>query len=220
MNSLFAKLFPKKEITLSADQTGVHPATLNWFIHALINDVGHNEWIRMTKEEQEIYDKDHPHNKGYPFKVVTYPIPRGKSIILKDSTTHTITCDSEETRNLLIEMVRSYDDIEKKYYHLLHENASKEWHNASELLPISSASSASSIRGPRIFFVSSPELCYVNGGTALGMEHEGKWYVFLNGKKIEHKVTHYRLLPPHPLFKVPPYEEVKAEVERLRKEMA
>ena len=167
----------------------------------------------MTKGEQEQYDKQHPHNKGYPYKVVTSPIPKGKDIILKDSTTHTIRCDSEFTRNLIIEMARGYDKLEKENAYLQRENAAKQWHEVKELPPISPASS---IRGPRIFFVSSPELCYGNGGTSLGMESEGKWFVFLNGKKIQHKVTHYRLLPPRPQFDVPEYTTVQAEVERLK----
>ena len=58
--------------------------SLNWFIHVLINNVGCNKWIKMSKEEQIEYDKTHSHNRGYPYKVVTYPIPAGKDIILKD----------------------------------------------------------------------------------------------------------------------------------------
>lgn len=217
MKSWFKKLFgslaePILE-PIPANETGVSLPALNWFIHVLINNVGYNEWIRMTAEEQKKYDATHPHNKGYPYKVVTHPIPPGKDIVLKDSTTHTISCDSVETRNMLIEMARAYDKMEKEYYYLCAMNASEPWHEISELKPISPASS---IRGPRIFLVSSPELCYVNGGIALGMEDEGTWYVFLNGKKVEHKVTHYRRLPPHPLFKLPEYEDVKVEVERLR----
>jgi len=213
MKSWFKKIFSSRKESVPVNETGIHPATLNWFIHVLIKNVGYNEWIRMTREEKKKYNKDHPYDKGYPYKVVTHPIPKGKDIILKDSKTYTINCDSEETRNMIIEMAKSYDALERKYCYLSCENAAIKWHKVSELRPISRASS---IRGPRIFFVASPELCYVNGGTAMGMENEGKWYVFLDGKKIEHKVTHYRLLPPRPTFEVPPYELVEAEVERLK----
>lgn len=207
-------MFVSQKKYISSNETGISLTTLNWFIHVLINDIGYHTWVKMTSEEQAEHDEQFPFDRGYPYKVVQYPIPKGQDIILKDGKTHTISCDSEETRNMIIEMARSYDALEKKYHYSLGENASTQWHEVRELRPISPASS---IRGPRTFLVSSPELCYViNGGISLGIENKGKWYVVLNGKQVEHKVTHYRSLPPHPLFQVPPYEDVKEEVERLK----
>lgn len=194
------------------EETGVDAPALNWFIHVLIENVGYNKWVKMTRAEQEKYDRDCPYNAGYPYKVVTSPIPEGKDIVLKDSGTYTIRCDSEHTRNLIIEMARSYDELERKYHYSLRENSSETWHAASELKSIPFYSS---FRGPRTFLVTSPELCFV-GGIALGMENEGKWYVLHGEQKVEHKVTHYRHLPPHPFLHIPDYEEIKTEVERLR----
>lgn len=207
--------FKKKIKNKAPEETGIDLPALNWFIHVLIKNVGYNKWVRMTKEEQERYDKEHPYNAGYPYKVVTDPIPPGKDIVLKESGTHTISCDSEYTRNLIIEMARAYDALERKYHYVLQDRQADEWHEVKELKPIPPHSS---FRGPRLFLVSSPVLCYVCGGLTLGMEYEGKWYIFLEGTKIEHAVTHYRHLPPRPLFQLPDYELVKAEAERLRNE--
>lgn len=212
MKNWLKKTFGKQ---LPPEETGIELPTLNWFIHVLIENVGCVNWVRMTKEEQEKHDLERPYNAGYPYKVVTTPIPKGKDIVLKCSGTYTIKCDSEHTRNMIIEMARAYDALERNYRYVLGENASEKWHPVYDLKPIPSCSS---FRGPRQFFVTSPELCYVNGGVCMGMEHEGKWYVFIDGKKIEHKPTHYRRLPPHPVFNLPEYEDVKTEVERLRKE--
>src|SRR5690348_10622765 len=91
------RLVPQKkqeEQLTPVSNTGITLPTFNWFKHVLIKNVGYNEWVRMTKEEQENYDKEHPYNAGYPYKVITYPIPAGKDIILKDSNTYTIKCDS------------------------------------------------------------------------------------------------------------------------------
>lgn len=210
------KFFMKKVEKKKPEETGVHPATLNWFIGALIDNVGSVKWVRMTKEEQSKYDKEHSHNVGYPYKVVQSPIPPGKNIVIKESGTIRINCDSEATRNLIIEMARAYDELEKKYHHSLHENAASEWHKVEELPPHSRCSSSHE-RG-RIFLVSSPVLPYVTGGWTLGFRDGKKWYVLIDGKEIEHPVTHFRRLPPHPQntnsYK---YEDIREEAEKLRK---
>lgn len=215
MRRWFKNIFEKEK---APEETGIPIYTLNWFIHTLIENVGRVKWVRRTKEEQIKYDKENPHNAGYPYRVVQLPIPPGKDIVLKESGTYKIKCDSEFTRNLIIEMARSYDELERKYYHSLRENATTEWHKIEELPPHSS-SSAFHERG-RIFFVTSPTLCWVGGGTMLGFRDGNKWYVKWGNKNIEHAVTHYRLLPPHPHnTKETKYEDIKDEANRLRKEL-
>jgi len=200
------------------EETGIDLPALNWFIHVLINNVGYNKWIRMSKEEQKKYDEEHPYNAGYPYKVITYPIPSGKDIVLKESGKYTIQCDSEYTRNLIIEMARAYDKLEKEYYYNLQEKASEKWHKIEELPPHSPASSFHE-RG-RMFLVFSPILCYVNGGQCLGFRDGKKWYIIWNGKEIEcPSITHYRLLPPNPLIKLTEYKTVKEQVEKIRNQI-
>ena len=197
------------------DDNKVELYSLYWFIHALIDNVGYNKWVKMSKKEQVEYDKTHPHNKGYPYKVVTYPIPAGKDIVLKDDDTFKISCNSEYTRDLIIGMARAYDLIEHELHYLQHEKCADSWHTIDELPP-HSRFSAFHERGRR-FLVFSPTLCYVNGGICFGFRDGEKWYIILNGKEIEHKVTHYRHLPPRPNITLPPYEEVKNEAEKLCK---
>jgi len=208
--NLFKKFFKEREAC-----NKVELYSLNWFIHVLINNVGYNKWVRMSKKEQIEYDKTNPHNKGYPYKVITYPIPKGKDIILKDDGTFKISCNSEYTRNLIIEMARSYDSMEHELRYLQHEKCADSWHTIDELPPHSMASSFHE-RGRR-FLVFSPTLCYVNGGICFGFRDGEKWYIILNGKEVEHKVTHYRHLPPRPNITLPSYEEVKNEAEKLCK---
>lgn len=212
MKNWFKKQFAAEP--KNPDETGIPIYSLNWFIHVLIKNVGQVKWIRMTPAEQEKHDKEKPYNAGYPYKVITLPIPEGKDIVLKDDGKIKIHCDSERTRNFIIEMARSYDQLEKLYHYSIHDRKSDPWLEADKLGPIPMFSS---FRGPRTFLVFSPTLCYVNGGINFGMEYEGKWYIFLNGQKVEHKVTHYKHLPPRPLMELPEYETVKEEAERLRK---
>ena len=112
-------------------------------------------------------------------------------------------------------MARSYDELEKKYNFHLGEKASETWHKIEELPPHSLASSFRE-RG-KMFLVSSPVLCYVTGGIALGFRDGKKWYIIHKGKEIECPITHFRYLPPRHLFEVPKYDEVKEQVKEILK---
>ena len=200
------------------DETGVDLPALSWFIHVLIENVGYNKWVKKSKEEQEEYDKEHPYDAGYPYKVITYPIPPGKDIVLKCSRTFTIRCDSEYTRNMIIEMARECDKLRNKNRYLHHEKAAETWHKIEELPPHPSYLSWHE-RG-RLFYVFSPVLCYVNGGSCLGFRDGKKWYAIMDGKEIEcPSITHFRELPPNPLVELPKYETVKNQVEKIKKQL-
>jgi hypothetical protein len=187
--------------------------SLNWFISCLIENVGENIWINKTKEELE---KDKKQGIDYPYKVIHKPIPKGKDIVLKCSRTYTIKCDSEETRQLIVDMATAYDQLERKYYHLCHEFRASEWHLISELPPHFGGSSIS--EDSRRYLVYGPELRYI-GAPHWGFRRNGEWYLDINGKEIKYTPTHFRFAPPIPNEKAKPYEEVRLEVERLRKEL-
>src|SRR5687767_8136375 len=114
---------------------------LNWFIHALIENVGENTWVEMSDEE--LAKQKTLTGSDYPFKVVTKPIPSGKAIVLKDSRTYTITCDSRETRDLIVGMANAYDELERKYRHGCWEDHASEWHPVGDLRPHFKGSSIS-----------------------------------------------------------------------------
>lgn len=179
----------------------------NWFVHVLAENVGKVTWRRKTKEERcnPILCRD------YPYMAVEHPIPEGKDIILKDSETYTIKCDSEFTRNLIIKLAKEYIVLEKENRYLHRESSSENWIPIEVLRPHSTCSSR------RDFYealVTSPELAFI-GGTHMGYRRDGKWYALIGKEYIEHKVTHYRNLPPSLNFDIP-YENMKDEVERLR----
>jgi hypothetical protein len=192
--------------------TQVDLPALNWFIHVLKENVGHCQWVKMTKEELEKSKKQT--GSDYPYKVIEHPIPPGKDIILEKGD-HVIKCDSEWTRNLIVELARAYDRLEREHTHICREKCSEEWHKIEELPPHSKASSFHE-RG-RIFLVWSPVLDYVKG-SCFGCRDGDKWFIKVDGKDVEHPVTHYRHLPPKPMCDTVPYEQVKDEVERLRTE--
>lgn len=185
---------------------------LNWLIHVLAEDVGQVEWVRMTEKEQETYDKEHPHNAGYPFKVVRHPIPKGKTIVLKEDGKTVIDCDSESTRDLIIHLAIEYINIESDRRRLQQEKRYDTWHKIEDLPPHSPVSSAPDHYTCLVY---SPILPYVNGGVTMGFRAKGKWYIVINGKEIEHPVTHYRSLPPNPVPTVD-YKTVETEVNKLR----
>ena len=199
---------------------------LNWLIDVLANNVGKVKWVKMTKEEQLEYDKKCSYNAGYPYKVVKYPIPEGKKIILKDSEKYIIKCESEDTRNLLIQLAIEYKNIEHERNYFKAEKRYDKWQEIKELPPHFSYLSSPERKGP--FLVYSPILPYVNGGVTLGFRtgrkkvdgldngSDEKWFILIDGKEIEHPVTHYRYLPPNPINTVN-YEEVKEEAEKLIK---
>lgn len=179
--------FKKKDRPVN--ETGVHIASLNWFIHVLINNIGYSKWVRMTKKEQELHDKEVPYNAGYPYKVIRYPILSGRDIILKDERTIKIKCDSEKTRNLIIEMAREYSKLEKHYIYNLQLKRAEKWIKVEDLPEHSPVSSAPDyLRG----------LIYYNGCIIMGFRRKNKWYTEDNKKK-NIKVTHFRYLPPKPL---------------------
>lgn len=194
--------------------TNIDWPALNWLVHVLAEDVGSVKWVRMTKEEQAKHDKECPHNAGYPYKVVEYPILKGKKIILKSDGKYVIKCDSEQTRNLLIQMAIQYKNFESETYYWRHENGASEWHKIEELPPHSKGSAFR--ESSRRFLVWSPTLSYV-GGSVFGFRDGNKWYLDINGKEIEHQVTHYRIIPPSPNLPTANYEDVKEEVEKIKK---
>ncbi len=100
---------------------------LNWLIHVLSKDIGKNRWV------------DNPDAKPgeYPYKVETDPIPPGKALIFSDSREYTIVCDSEETRDMLIDLATSHIDIEKKMYY--YKKLNEGWKPASDP-PVNEAS--------------------------------------------------------------------------------
>src|SRR5580704_3129539 len=118
---------------MNVDDRKVNWPALNWLVRVLADDTGRVEWVRMTAEEQAIYDKERPYNAGYPYKVVKHPIPKGNKIVLKCSGKYVIKCDSDETRNLIIEMAIQYKNLESLIYHLRSQLKYEDgWHKVEE----------------------------------------------------------------------------------------
>lgn len=188
----------------------VEEHALNWFVHVLTENIGRCEWVTRNPEEQEKYKKET--GDDYPYKVIKHPIIPGKEIVLNDSKEYKIKCDSEYTRNLIIELARKYIELEKKIQHYRWEDKASEWHPISDLPPHHMASSR-----PDYYpcIVDSPILHYIEGVT-MGFRRNDKWYIWINGKEVEHPVTHFRHIPPHATETIP-YENVRKEVENLRK---
>ena len=180
---------------------------LNWFVHVLSENVGYVTWDGPIG----------PHGGNMP---VRHPIPEGKDIVLKDSKTYSLNCDSVYTRNLVIELAKRYKDIENENFRIKEENEADHWNLASELPNY--VTSPYSSRRFLSCLVTSPVLRYIcYNGVCMGFYdgHEKAWFIEINGKRIRHdEVTHWRHIPPSP-EKSTKYEEVKDKVEQLRKEI-
>lgn len=96
---------------------------INWFVDALVNDVGHCEW------------KDG--------RVIKHPILPGNTIVLEQGK-YTIACNSDYTKSFITELAWHYKEMEKEYVRLVREEYADKWHPASEppLHKYSSSSSA------------------------------------------------------------------------------
>jgi len=180
-----------------------------WFVSSLVDDVADVEWIKMTEDELTAAMKEHG-DSVYPYNVVKHPIKKGTKIVL-DGGKVKIECNSQEVRDYIITLAMEHQTLERKYRHLLREKRAEIWHPISDLPPHHMASSR-----PDWYhcIVDSPILHYVKGVT-LGVRKKGKWYIFIDGKEVEHPVTHYREIPPHAEDTVP-YETIKEDVEEFR----
>lgn len=186
------------------DEPGV-----NWLVSVLADNVGRNEWIPKTAEEQEIYDKEHPYDKGYPYKVVTHPIPEGIDMHFDCSRSYVIACNNLDIREYLIGIAERLEWFRTEYYRLAQD--ADPWKSASEW-PDGPYSSC----GPRMVQVDSSALRYI-GNFFLGRHdyRSDTWYVLIDGKTIEHAVEQWKHLPQAP-GEAAEYKSVKTEVERLR----
>ena len=176
---------------------------LNWFVHALADNIGGVEWVRKTAEELAKSESD------YPYNVVTHPIPEGKDIYL-ESGKYKIECSEQYVKDLILELARHYQQLEREHGRLKGEKRSEVWHTASEV-----PDGPHSACKKRLVLVTSPVLHWVVGnGVCQGYEYEG-WYILIDGKAIPHAVSHWRHLPPG-MGDTPPYEMVASEVELLK----
>lgn len=174
-----------------------YPA-VSWFVYALTQDIAYVTWD----------------GKGQPTR---HSIPPGPVLDLEQGK-YVIICDSEYTRSLVTELARMYAEMEKNYHRLQREERAAAWRPASELPP--GAGGHSSKRYHRAL-VTSPVLHYLVGdGITEGWfnMHTGKWSVRLGDQMIEHRISHWRDLPPSP-EPAPPYEQVAEEAEALRAKM-
>jgi hypothetical protein len=171
---------------------------INWLVHVLSENIGLVTWPDILSGESNP-------------KPICYPIPPGKTIVLRDSREYRIDCDSEETRNLIIELAKRHKEIERENYRLSSEKRYDQWISATEV-----PDPPHSSHRRRIVFVTSPILHYiVANGVCFGYEDNG-WNIVIEGKVIPHSVTHWRHLPPAPQS-APSYEDIKDQVEALKK---
>lgn len=195
------------ESNFIGDEPGV-----NWLVHVLVNNVGKNEWVPKSPEEQAEYDKKFPFDKSYPYKVITHPIPEGEILKFECSKPYAIACSDLKIREYLIGIAQRLEWYRNEYYRLSRDV--EPWVPASEWpdTPISACRK-------RVVQVDSSALRFL-GMFFLGYHDysDDSWYVILNNKPVKHKVEQWRRLPYAPC-EGSPYESVKEEIERLKKEM-
>lgn len=193
-----------KQPNFRGDEPGV-----NWLIHVLTENVGKNEWVPKTPEEQAVYDKEFPHDKGYPYKVLTHPIPEGTVMRFECSKPYVIACDNLDIREYLIGIAERLKWFKDEYYRLNQDAAP--WYPASE-----HPDGLHSSHRCRSVQVDSGPLRYL-GSFFVGYHDNrvNRWYVFIAGKPVEHEVEQWRALPRAP-GEAAEYESVKTEVSRLR----
>ena len=190
------------------DEPGV-----NWLIHVLTKNVGKNEWVPKNQEEQAEYDKQFPTDVGYPYKVITHPIPPGTVLKFECSKPYIIACDNLDIREYLIGIAERLEWFRNEFYRL--STDASPWNSAEEFPD----GEHSSIRCRKVQ-VDSSALRYI-GQFFLGY-HEWKtktWFVIINGKPIKHQIERWRVLS-HPPGETANYKTVENEVARLKLEAA
>lgn len=194
------------------DEPGV-----NWLAHVLIKNVGKNEWVPRTPEEQEAHRQKMEEwglpetEQDYPYKVVTHPIPEGAVMRFECSQGYVIACDNPDIREYLVGIAERMEWFRSEYYRLARDVSP--WRLASE----HPDAPYSSIRH-RILQVDSSALRYI-GSFFVGYHdyEQDAWFVLINGKPIKHQIERWRPLPRAP-GETAAYDSVQAEVERLKQE--
>jgi len=209
---------------------------INWLVHVLAENVGRNEWVKMTPDELEAYKLTLPEDmrKGaYTMKVITHPIPNIPGVIkLECSKEYVAAFNTDRAKQLFIQLAQRYQEMEREYWRAMGEMGAEKWQECREdNTPCSIANHGIGHEGlcsagHHSCIVTSPALAYVhgishacyscNGG---GSDHKRRtYYIKLNGKYVEVKPTHWRPIPPGPAGNHVKYEDVKDEVERIKRE--
>jgi hypothetical protein len=106
---------------------------INWLVHVLTNNVGHNEWVQMNPQEQAEFTAKT--GSDYNNKVISHPIPVVEKIIDLNQGKYVAAFSDDYTKQLYLQLAHRYKEMEAEYYRIAHELKAEHWVDASKECP-------------------------------------------------------------------------------------